>query len=91
MEPLRAAGGRTGSGPQVGQALPNHLHALSHSVLETCFEVDVINYHFVDKNGGSEGLSTLPKLTQPGWGAAGAQAALATGPGASLETGAPSP
>lgn len=91
MEPLRAAGGRTGSGPQVGQALPDRLCALSHSVLETCFEVDVINYHFAGKNGGSEGLSNLPKLTQPGWGAAETQAALATGPEASLETEAPSP
>lgn len=91
MEPQRAAWGRAGSGPQGGQVLPDPLRALSHSVLETCFEVDVINYHFVDKNGGSEGLSTLPKLTQPGWGAAGAQAALATGPEASLETGASSP
>lgn len=56
MEPLRAAGGRTGSGPQVGQALTDPLRTLSYSALKTCFEVDIINYLFVDKNGGSKGV-----------------------------------
>ena len=56
MEPLRAAGGRTGSGPQVGQALTDPLCTLSYSALKTCFEVDIINYLFVDKNGGSKGV-----------------------------------
>lgn len=55
MEPLRPLGAGQGQGPRWARpCLTLYMHY--PTVLKTCFEVDIINYLFVDKNGGSKGV-----------------------------------